>query len=78
MYPEPLREKEIYKFKDMTLLLFKGNIYELALSSHNKDPEWRLMGSKDNYSLFLEEIADVEYKNKHNKPRPKEMRRVSF
>jgi len=74
MYPEPLQEKGIYKHKDLTVLLLNGKIYELVTSN---PPQWRLMGSKDNYSLLLEDLADVEYTVRHKQKRPKEMRRVN-
>jgi len=73
MYPEPLRENGVYKYKNLTVLLLNGEIYELVSSD---PPQWRLMGSKDNYSLFLEDLADVEYIVRHKAKRPKEMRRV--
>lgn len=73
MYPEPLKEHGIYKIKDLTILLVKGNIYQLV---PDDPPKWQLIGSKNDCSLFLEDIADVEYREKNCKPRPKEMRRV--
>lgn len=78
MYPKPLQEKEVYKFKDMTLLLFKGKIYQLIATEISEEPRWMLLGSRDNYSLFLEDLADDQYEKEHQKRRPKEMRNVSF
>jgi len=75
MWPEPLIEKGIYRYKEMTILLFKGNLYELIAY---ETPYWQKMGPISDYSLLLEDVADVEYRRLNHKDRPKEMRRVAY